>query len=276
MTQKLPYGGDNRKDSAVNTIATTTTTKKKKKFDPQEEYNTVKNLLRQPKINMESPQSLPGIHTFSRHKKERHDESRPRSRHSPRPSSSSKSSRKRHFRDKEDIVEAELIQKLLKKPNSAYSSSTTSVKKPKMLHEVAPKQEDMTDIFPGEQTQKTLIDTNNNVVPSPQQLFQQQQQQSQIINQSLMQTINSEEWNNPFSFLPRGMGSFANFFTPEQIEILQLLNQRHILEKYQSVAESIGNNKTPPVNTQHENIIEEHGPRSQFYTNLESISNNAK
>ena len=259
MVKKLLRAGSSS-STIIHTSTKRTTTKMKRiksiEFDSQEEYNTVKNLLREPKLKEKPSQPLPGIQTFSssRHKKESsRDEYRQRARHSL-PVPSSKSSRKRHFRDKEDIDEAKFIQKLLKDSNIDSSSS----KKQKILPNVVVKQENMTEheeqLMPSALQNRTAFIDINSTAPSPQQ---QPQQQSQLVNQSLMQTINSDEWNNPFAFLPKGMNDFVNFFTPEQLQILQLLNQRHILESYQSMAEAVGN--VPSLNMQQGNIIEEHG-----------------
>ena len=89
---------------------------------------------------------------------------------------------------------------------------------------------------------------------SPQQLFQQQQQKS------LMETVNSEDWNNHLTFLPKGMDKFTDFFTPEQLQLLQLLNQRHVLEDYKSRATSVeeGNN-TSLLKMVQGNVVENHG-----------------
>ena len=75
-----------------------------------------------------------------------------------------------------------------------------------------------------------------------------------------METVNSEDWKNHLTFLPKGMDKFTDFFTPEQLRILQLLNQRHVLENYKSRAVSVeeGNN-TSLLNMVQGNVIEDHG-----------------
>ena len=75
-----------------------------------------------------------------------------------------------------------------------------------------------------------------------------------------METVNSEDWNNHLTFLPKGMDKFTDFFTPEQLQLLQLLNQRHVLEDYKSRATSVeeGNN-TSLLKMVQGNVVENHG-----------------
>jgi hypothetical protein len=51
-----------------------------------------------------------------------------------------------------------------------------------------------------------------------------------------MDTISSENWSNPFADVANNnLNSITNLFTPGQLNILQLLNQRNILEQYQKI-----------------------------------------
>ena len=51
------------------------------------------------------------------------------------------------------------------------------------------------------------------------------------INTEVTETVNSTQWNDPLAYLPRGMEDFKTFFTPDQLNILQLLHQRQVLDR---------------------------------------------
>ena len=263
-----------------NKTSTTTKPGQSSKPNPQEEYDTVKSLLREPKEKQQSSSSLPGIETFNNNNNDNIGQRIP-----DRYAAYKKNFRKRHFRDKQDIEEANVIQQLMKQDTAGSkakkqknSSDATSAGA-----EIVVKQEDLTDqlLIPNAQPQAGPSDTNidNNIISVMQQeqeqqllnLYHQQQPQQQLqsVTQSLMQTINSTDWNDPYTFLPRGMNNFVNYFTPEQIQILQLLNQRHVLENYQRMATSVEkNNNTPLLNIIQGNSIEDHGEFFFFFFSI--------
>ena len=338
------------------------------KSQQENEYDTVKNLLRLAKLDHRKV--VPEINTFSsssssstvtksgvfngsrkqnvnRQQKDSRGGYRPNDyqrngiRKSPSRSSSFTSrtsatsprkSRKRHFREKEDVDEAKLIQKLLKDSTGSSSSKRGKTEETKPLAVTSTIQ-----IKPYNNPQQSTpfavdecdyVNNNRNILsaasastfpqprtvshaetPAAVQIFHQPQTlpQSHIVNQSLMKTISSEEWKDPMAFLPNGMDLFVNYFTPDQIQILQLLNQRHILQNYQSMAGPTGN-EAGTFPSMQGNIIEGHGeywkstfnkffnycylkknlyikvfiilililgPRSQFYPNLQPVSSTA-
>ena len=334
-----------RKSSKTNSTATTSsttttsspaTTKKKEPRKPitQEEYDVVRRLVREPK-NKQYSSSLPGIETLNNNNNGQ--------RTPPRYEAYKRNYRKRHFREKEDIEEANVIQKIMKNNGSKAKKQKDS---PDAGAEVVVKQEELDDQYlipntahqpvpeagpsgayinniiplaqqqqqfiflqqfqevyihrqqqqrelilhqqlqgaqqqlslqqqPQQQLHQQLIhqqQPNHQQQPqqqlSPQQLDQQQPQQQlspqQLFQQqqqkSLMETVNSEDWNNHLTFLPKGMDKFTDFFTPEQLQLLQLLNQRHVLEDYKSRATSVeeGNN-TSLLKMVQGNVVENHG-----------------
>ncbi|XP_066932441.1 uncharacterized protein [Clytia hemisphaerica] len=105
-----------------------------------------------------------------------------------------------------------------------------------------PKQEPGETQFDFQQSHQTIQHLRHQIQSQQPTL----QQTLDVINGEVNETVNSSQWSDPLAYLPRGMEDFKGFFTPDQLNILQLLHQRQVLDKLEQRVKNSTTDYLPP------------------------------